>query len=508
MLPRRSSEQRTSAGSDPGEHQHRPGSDRDRPSMPSFAFNHLKRPASPSSESSASKRAVSEDPPFSSSSSAGGRSSPCEGSSGDRDTISGDLPLAGKLRLHGQTTPTSSSGPGSVPLSRKMTTDAHIPAPSGAPPTPPPDTEMDVERPGPMQQIAAVKGLADAPLKTGEQWYLVSRTWYKRWQAACTGGTEGVEDKEDARLANITLDDVGPIDNRDLLASPGTLKPNLRLGVDLEAVPAEAWKLLERWYGAIDDDQALVRSVIAPGGPGSETIEFYPPQFTFKLITPGGQGLPEGLPRQPIKVNVSLVHDVGYLKRTARSTLNLDDDVEVRLWRLSAEPSSSPFPFIFAESLPAGSELITSPDDADLVEAMLNEPSVLLGAEVPAPGGRFIPDPSPVGTASSTTSEPPAGSEAASSGTPFGNQGWLDKMETQNRTNMLDPKYKSGRANGVPIVPSDPTASGSSLQQKKSDGGILNRLRSQAGFGTRSATKVRGLTGLTNLGNTCCELSA
>lgn len=367
---------------------------------------------------------------------------------------------------------------------------------SGAPPTPPLDDDIDdVEdtgpkqpRPEPAQQLATIKGLADAPLRKGDCWFVLPRAWYKRWQAACTHGTEGVEGKDDVDLANITVEDVGPIDNRPIAGEWPALRPGLVVGADVEVLPQTAAELLADWYGLVHDLEH-VRTVIAPGGPGTETVELYPPIVVAYLVLQPAE-LPPSEASPPFCTHgrtASLADTVGRLKAACRFALHIPDGHPVRLWRFPT-PSAEHYPAttpIRTDGLPGGAEPLDVSDTSDLNEAMLTEPLIHLGIEVAGSDGKFA--------------EATSGSSAAATA-PFGGQEWLDKMERQNEANFLNPRYKSTMMNGVPIAPSDPTA-----PAKKQESGIINRLRSSAGFGARPLNKVRGLTGLSNLGNTCCQ---
>lgn len=89
------------------------------------------------------------------------------------------------------------------------------------------------------QKYAQVMDLAKAEMQLGQTWYIVSRTWFRRWEKACTG----VEDKEGV----VDEKDVGPVDNTPLVNVAGELIGQTIEHVDVEFVPEEAWKLLAEW---------------------------------------------------------------------------------------------------------------------------------------------------------------------------------------------------------------------------------------------------------------------
>ena len=78
-------------------------------------------------------------------------------------------------------------------------------------------------------------------LRAGDNWFVVDRNWYRRWQAAC--GTS--DDKE---LQDLSLEDVGPIDNRSF-ADPvtGKLTKPVTEGQDVVLLPVSAWHFLVSW---------------------------------------------------------------------------------------------------------------------------------------------------------------------------------------------------------------------------------------------------------------------
>ena len=70
----------------------------------------------------------------------------------------------------------------------------------------------------------------------GETWYLISKRWMTIWEAACRLRC-GTLYSDGFRVIN---DDV-PLENN-------RLAPHLKVGVELEFVPREAWDLLAEWY--------------------------------------------------------------------------------------------------------------------------------------------------------------------------------------------------------------------------------------------------------------------
>lgn len=89
------------------------------------------------------------------------------------------------------------------------------------------------------EKYQIVKKGKERKMELGETWYLVSRGWYKRWERACTGGVH--------KEGPVREEELGPVDNSELLDSYENLRPSLSEGVDLEYVPEEVWNLFVQW---------------------------------------------------------------------------------------------------------------------------------------------------------------------------------------------------------------------------------------------------------------------
>ncbi len=78
-------------------------------------------------------------------------------------------------------------------------------------------------------------------MQEGADWCIVSRSWYRRWEKACTGEV----DKEGQVLEN----QLGPVDNSSLVEDSGVaITTSFVEGVDVEFVPKAAWDRLVEWY--------------------------------------------------------------------------------------------------------------------------------------------------------------------------------------------------------------------------------------------------------------------
>jgi hypothetical protein len=94
----------------------------------------------------------------------------------------------------------------------------------------------------PEQKHALITELNKQPMAEGETWYLIARSWYRRWASAATGAMD-----KDVKEGPVDEMDIGPVDNAPLLEENGELKADLVESVDVEYVPKEAWDLFVQW---------------------------------------------------------------------------------------------------------------------------------------------------------------------------------------------------------------------------------------------------------------------
>ncbi|XP_062827878.1 choline transporter-like protein 1 isoform X3 [Anolis carolinensis] len=117
-------------------------------------------------------------------------------------------------------------------------------------------TKEDVE----MQRIE-LTSLLKMPLCPGDSWCLIDYKWFKKWQRYV-----GFE-SWDLYYAGKHDYYPGPIDNSKLVADSETqtLKRYSIEGVDYEVIPIEAWNKLVNWYGCIERQRPIERTVVEYG---------------------------------------------------------------------------------------------------------------------------------------------------------------------------------------------------------------------------------------------------
>lgn len=338
-------------------------------------------------------------------------------------------------------------------------------------------------------------------MKLADTYYLLSITWFRPWHLACSSTSDSLLKPEDQPTQSIQ--DLTPIDNSDLLDENFDLKPALLVGTDLEIISPDFWASLVKWYGLSHPTRHLIpRQVIAPNGPGSQTLELYPPRFHFYLLV-STEGDSEDypatlLPLTAVQVRFSIGLTLAQFK--TRLSQDLFDPLlarPFRLWRISGPLSPDPrVPTCTLQTLSTLSpELIqTHSEDADLNEALLTDPENYLVVEQQTRLANWL------------VSDNPPTSTLVQETSGFGGQNWLDEMERMNQVNRLDPKYKLPPP--PPAAPPPPAIEASSSGE--SSGGLFSQLKRVTRLGASLEPKpphTRGLIGLSNLGNTCCRSS-
>lgn len=232
----------------------------------------------------------------------------------------------------------------------------------------------------------------------------------------------------------------------------------------------------------------LERSVVASGGPGSERVEFYPPQFHFVKLLPSATAspaTPSTLVSAPTE-SLSSGASVGDLEKAAASALQLTR--KVRLWRLSSTDASVGPAAIASDDLStAGVELVTAEAGETLEDALLADNMSRLVVEEQNEDGTWVVDAALVAnslpdTPTTATTAAPAVKKGLFSGGPFSHHA-PNQLIARNKSQGHKPSEKKEHHKGGLLG-----AIAGSLSRSKSP--------------KRESKGQRGLTGLTNLGNT------
>ncbi|KAJ5123726.1 hypothetical protein N7448_009823 [Penicillium atrosanguineum] len=188
------------------------------------------------------------------------------------------------------------------------------------------DTTEDSSTPNIDDQVAQISMLMQQPPRDGQKGYLISSSWLKKILARSSTHADKA-DKESLQS------ELGPVDNSDIILDLGPLKrdfkdekgdhfvplrPGLQLSEDYEVVPQEAWDLIMKWYGLADQSPVIVRYAHNTNPEGVENIlyELNPPIYTiFKLSNPAAGTTPQVLREKNLPpAKVLAARDTRYMK--------------------------------------------------------------------------------------------------------------------------------------------------------------------------------------------------
>ncbi|PGH15185.1 hypothetical protein AJ79_02550 [Helicocarpus griseus UAMH5409] len=207
------------------------------------------------------------------------------------------------------------------------------------------------------EQVATVKKMLMQPLKEKQKGYVVSANWLNR---VLSRSSQGGQPREKADKT-ASEGEIGPVDNSDLVlvTDPSTLykdeagepfvplRPGLQMGEDFEVLPEDAWELILKWYGHSRDSPSIVR--YAHNTAVDETMEHFqyelnPPIFTIlKLPNPSQpqSQIAQEKARAPIKVLASRHTPFQKWLRDVKSLASIDMSTKVRVWRILEGLSST-----------------------------------------------------------------------------------------------------------------------------------------------------------------------
>ncbi|KZT09960.1 cysteine proteinase [Laetiporus sulphureus 93-53] len=174
----------------------------------------------------------------------------------------------------------------------------------------------------PAQRYEQVEQLSKTPMHLGETWYVVSRSWLKRWRKACSGEV----DKE----GPVEEKDLGPVDNSDIVSpDDGSIKQTIGPD-DYDFVPEKVWQWFVEWYG--EPRHPLPRKVIGRGIHEEPTIELHPPRVKVHVLT--GAPVP-GVSVPPRTVVISVKDTVQDVHSKLPEPVLGADGRAYRIWKLT-----------------------------------------------------------------------------------------------------------------------------------------------------------------------------
>ncbi|KAL2424897.1 putative ubiquitin carboxyl-terminal hydrolase 12 [Exophiala dermatitidis] len=355
------------------------------------------------------------------------------------------------------------------------------------------------------EQIVKVTQLAQQELQEGQKGYVVSGKWLQRVQSR--GSVAGEASKFDK---SATEGEIGPIDNSDiamvieestrLLDEAGEpyvpLRPGLTMGEDYEVLPQEAWDLIVSWYGVAKDSPIITRYAhdwSEPDALPNVTWELSPPIFSFLKVpsehttqTQREKDLP------PQRLLASKKKNINEWLKEGKRLLGIDNNTKVRVWRVlgglkSSGNSGVLTPAASRSASPApGAEIIASAGDKMLLDVntfvhlQIGEQRELLN----------VPD---------HTANPKYNGKSTLSTVGLGRDEVIvleEQKSGKDEWPSENPKLSLGKA--LKTAPKNLASSGRSSPAP----GMMTRGRQ------KRDGRPRGITGLSNLGNTCYMNSA
>lgn len=355
------------------------------------------------------------------------------------------------------------------------------------------------------EQIAKVTQLVEAELREGEKGYLLSKKWFQRVQARASHPGEGGKIEKAA-----TEGEIGPVDCSDLamvieessrlLDEAGEpyvpLRPGLMMNEDFRVLPQEAWDLVISWYGLSKNSPVITRYAHNESMPGAALHviwELNPPIFSFLKVpaehTPQTQR-EKDLPPQRLLASKSTPF-MEWLKK-GKELVHIDRNTKVRVWKVlgglkSTSASGILTPAASRSASPApGAEIVATAGDKMLLDVNTfahlrdGEQRELLGQADLTADSKYNGK-STLGVVGLGRDEVIVLEEQKSG---------KDEWPSENPKLSLSKGLKNTAKSLTPSGRSSPAPGMVTRGRQKRDG------------------RARGITGLSNLGNTCYMNSA
>ena len=365
------------------------------------------------------------------------------------------------------------------------------------------------------EQVAKVTQLIFKPLQDKQKGYVVSSRWLNRVRARSSDVSHMEKFDKSA-----TEGEIGQVDNSDvtlmiegseqLLDEAGEpffqLRPGLQLGEDYQIVPEEAWNLIQSWYGVAGPVITRYVHNTTPGDEENCQYELNPPIFSLLKLSVNTSDVAGGASsdsKPPQRIIASRWTPFNTWLKKSKRLVSIDVNSKVRVWKVlgglrSTTGSGLITPIASRSASPApGATIVASAGDRmiidvntfnslrvgderellDVKDQTMNEKYngkqtlsiaglskdevVVLEEQIGGPGGGEWP------------------SEVSKSGSGF--------LSISKSAAMAD------KSKGKSLIPSGRSSPGP---------GMMTRGRQ------RRDGRPRGITGLTNLGNTCYMNSA
>lgn len=184
------------------------------------------------------------------------------------------------------------------------------------------EAATDIQAVSPETEAKEVMEVLESYIAAKEDWmFLISTRWWNDWKLY-TSQTDASEARDQVKRP-------GPIDNKDLVAGSSglLLHPRLVENVHYVIVPERAWKLLFSWYGGGHE----VRRQVYFEGRGQQTKKARVMVYPVKLKIWHGSQTGSNGEKQVDNVQICVTDTVRQLKALACEQLKLQEE-QVELW--------------------------------------------------------------------------------------------------------------------------------------------------------------------------------
>lgn len=198
------------------------------------------------------------------------------------------------------------------------------------------------------EQIAKVTLLVQKELEEGHKGYLISAKWFQKVQARSSNPADLGKIEKSA-----TEGEIGPVDNSDIalaideayrlsdeVGEPYVpLRPGLQMDEDYRVFPQEAWDLIISWYGLAKDSPVITRYAHDWSDPDSPmpnvTWELSPPIFSFlKVPSEHTTQTQREKDYPPQRMLASKKKPFNEWLKEGKALVHIDLSTKVRVWRL------------------------------------------------------------------------------------------------------------------------------------------------------------------------------
>jgi len=94
--------------------------------------------------------------------------------------------------------------------------------------------------PSPHEKLSIIQTLKQKEMVEGETWFVISHSWFRNWERACSGTV-------DKNGSQIDESSVNPVDNSDIANPEGNISVSPIEGLNVDYIPKEAWEHFVQW---------------------------------------------------------------------------------------------------------------------------------------------------------------------------------------------------------------------------------------------------------------------